>query len=106
MSSTRIPVSKQYRLPFSSDDLSPYMRRQFTLLAALAILDLPSANQLREATGMKNTTFYRHLHALHDDFGIRTSSYTIEGAQHFRLVSWGVIDKDTFLRLFAHLAEN
>lgn len=103
MSNARLPVSALYNYTFSKEDLPVHVLKRYTLLAALAQTSMVSVTELRAITQMGNGTFYRHLHGLHTDFGIRTRASEIDGERHIALDSWGIIDKVEFLKYCSDL---
>ena len=103
MTQARLPISLKYNHDFNSSDLSAHARKRYTLLAAIGRENMVSVSELRHMTQMGNGTFYRHLHGLHTDFGIRTRSTVIQGETHLQLTSWGIIDSREFLRIFRDL---
>lgn len=79
--------------------------RKYDLIFALGTIPLPDIQLLHKATGMPVSTLKRQLGVLRNHFGMNIEFIREVGKQggsgHYKVIDWGFIDKDKFLRFWA-----
>lgn len=86
--------------------VSTQARRKWSLLMALATLSQPTINQLNKKVDIPVPTIRRYIAQLRTEYGMNIQYVKAGEDSYYRIMDWGIIDRNEFLYKAPSLIQN